>query len=73
MSPVPPNRLKELREARGLRRVDLAAHCDVGEMTIRRWELGLSNISDPQKFRLAELLEVDVVDLMGWDREGAAA
>ena len=75
---LPKNRLQELREERGLRRVDLAAHCDVGEATIRRWELGITEIADRHKLALAELLEVPVAQLMGWDaieqqQEAAAA
>lgn len=71
----PDNRIEELRLEAGVARVELAALCEVGEMTIRRWERNESEVSDEQKFRLAAYLSrklaraITVEHLMGWDRE----
>jgi DNA-binding transcriptional regulator YiaG len=67
----PPNRIRELRNARGLRLVHLAAHCDVDQSTAHRWEVGDSQIPDEQKFRIARYLDVTVSHLMGWDQDPA--
>lgn len=68
---LPENRIEELRLAAGLTRVEVAAACGVGEVTIKRWERRESAVPDEQKFRLAELLKVSPAHLMGWDREPA--
>jgi transcriptional regulator with XRE-family HTH domain len=71
----PPNRLEELREARGLKRVHLAAAFDVDQSTIFRWERN-GGIPDEAKLRLAEFFEVNPAYLMGWidhDSEPVAA
>lgn len=71
---TPPNRVEELREEAGLSRVDLAVACGVGEMTIRRWERGETEIKDEQKLTLASLFAerlgrpISREHLMGWDR-----
>ena len=71
---MPPNRIAELLAEAGLSKVDLAAACGVGEMTIRRWAHGDTAPSDEQKFRITELLTkslgraVSIEYLMGWDR-----
>lgn len=72
---MPPNRIAQLLSEAGLSKVELAATCGVGEMTIRRWAHGDTAPSDEQKFRIAELLTerlgrtVSIEHLMGWDRE----
>lgn len=40
MPETPPNRLRELREAAGLRKEHLAIEYDVSVTTIERWESG---------------------------------
>jgi transcriptional regulator with XRE-family HTH domain len=64
-----PNRLRELREERGLSRFRLALELDppVTERTISRWETRESAIPDDRKIELARVLEVTVEELMaGW-------
>jgi transcriptional regulator with XRE-family HTH domain len=72
MPPVAPqNRLREIREAKGLERYDIAAHMRLSADTVRRWEKEL--IPTQHVIPLARFLEVEPAHLMGWDREGAAA
>ncbi len=54
-------------------RTDLASKCGVSERTVQRWEEGTTGIPDTQKRKLAELFEVSVEYLLGWDSEKAAA
>lgn len=68
---LPPNRIEAIREAAKVSRVAVAAHCGVGEATIRRWEKAETAIPDEQKFAIAELLDVTPAYLMGWDLEPA--
>ena len=63
---LPPNRIREMRQARGLRLVDLVAHFRKSESTIARWETSRTSPSDADKIRLAELLETTVPYLFGW-------
>lgn len=67
------NRVQTLREAREMPRTDLASKCGVSERTVQRWEEGTTGIPDTQKRKLAELFEVSVEYLLGWDSEKAAA
>jgi transcriptional regulator with XRE-family HTH domain len=62
-----PNRLRELREQRGLTRREIAIRLDVTESTIVRWERLERRIPDERKLELAELLGVTPAQLMGWD------
>lgn len=66
------NRLRELREARDLKRYDLAAALRVDQSTVVRWEQGAA-IPDRQKLALAAFFQVSPAHLMGWDREPEAA
>lgn len=63
----PPNRIRQLRTARGLSLAGLAAEMFVHESTVSRWESGESGIPDHRKQQLAEFFEVSVLELMGWD------
>lgn len=63
-SQLPPNRLRELREARGLKAIDLAYVCRVDPVTVRRWEDGL--IPQQHLPALAEKLHCSVPFLAGW-------
>jgi transcriptional regulator with XRE-family HTH domain len=57
-----PNRLRQLREARGLSRFELGLMLDprTTERTIARWEARESAIPDERKIELARLFEVTV-------------
>jgi len=70
---IPSNRILAERLSAGLTRVQLAAQCEVGEATIRRWELSETSIPDEQKLRIAAMLGITPSRLMGWDTEEAAA
>lgn len=64
---LPPNRLEELREARGLRRLDIAYLCRVEPITVQRWEKKV--IPFEQLPVLAEFFGVSVPYLAGWTDE----
>lgn len=66
------NRIRELRTARQLKQYDLAAELRVDQSTVARWERNVGSIPDDKKLALAQLFEVSVEHLMGWDREEAA-
>ncbi len=68
MSASQTNRLAELREARAWNQTVVAAECNVGERTVRRWETGETAIPSEQIPRLAALFDVTPEYLMGWDR-----
>lgn len=68
---LPANRLKELREKRGLKLYDIAARIRRNPSTIWRWEQGEA-MPDWAKLALAELYEVSPSYLMGWDDKVAA-
>lgn len=72
MAPLPPNRLSELLDARGLRLAHVAVELDVAESTVYRWATNKSAIPDGAKLKLAEYLAVEVAYLMGWDSPIAA-
>jgi DNA-binding XRE family transcriptional regulator len=64
-----PNRLRELRDERGLSRFALALKLDppVTERTILRWEVRETAIPDERKVELADVLGTTVEELMaGW-------
>jgi transcriptional regulator with XRE-family HTH domain len=67
-----PNRLRELREARGLKLYDISAAVRADPGTISRWERGLSDIPDETKLELAKFFGVTRAHLMGWDDEPIA-
>ena len=71
---LPPNRIKELREAKDLSRVHLAALCGVKtEVTVARWERLETTVPDNAKEILAREFEVSIEHLMGWDRDDTRA
>lgn len=70
---LPGNRLRELRIARGWKPYDVAHFIGADPATVSRWERATVSIRDDTKFRLAELYDVSVPYLMGWDDEIAAA
>jgi DNA-binding XRE family transcriptional regulator len=64
-----PNRLRELRDARGLTRREFSIDLDVTEATVFRWESSRQAIPDERKIDLARYFGVPVSDLMGWPRD----
>jgi transcriptional regulator with XRE-family HTH domain len=64
-------RLSELRQARGLKRHELAIQFGVDPSTIHRWE----RVGPPRDHlpRVAAFFGVTVEHLMGWDGEPQAA
>lgn len=69
---LPPNRLRELREAKGLKPYHIAARYSFDPSTVWRWETGRSDVPDEIKLRLAELYGVTPAYLMGWPEQAAA-
>ena len=63
-----PNRIRELRDAAGLKRQDIAVELGVDPTTVYRWETGANAIDDSVKLVLARRFGVTVEHLMGWDR-----
>jgi transcriptional regulator with XRE-family HTH domain len=66
------NRLKELREARGLKLVQVAAHVNKDQSVVWRYETGRTQIPDDVKAQLACFFGVSRAYLMGWDEDRAA-
>lgn len=62
-----PNRLRAIREQRGLTRRALSMRINVTESTIERWEMQKRGIPDERKLQLAKELGVTPAELMGWD------
>lgn len=67
MRSMQANRVRNLRERRGITQRQLAAEMSVHESTISRWEAGISPIPDAMKVRLAQFFGCPVAWLMGWD------
>lgn len=73
---MPKNRLRELREGRGLSQAQLAAvlspvadkTAPPDGSTVSLWERGKSDIPDWRKQEIAEYFGVSVPFLMGWDQ-----
>jgi len=73
MVEAPPNRLKELAEAKGVSRRELAAAIDVTEDRVRQLEKPETVIPSQHAPTLARLVGAEPAYLMGWDREPATA
>jgi DNA-binding transcriptional regulator YiaG len=71
MLPAMANRIQLLREAAGLKPVDVASRIGVTERTAYRWELDQVQIPDTRKHELAALFHVSVAYLMGWENENS--
>ncbi len=56
--------LIDIRERHGLTRAQVATQMDVSEMTIGRWENGVSGIGTDRLRRLAALYQVSIPDLL---------
>lgn len=61
---LPTNRLRELRERRGLSVMEVAAACGVHSSTVSRWQDGL--IPQEHLPTLAQLVDSSVPYLAGW-------
>ena len=73
-SPAPPNRLAELRRAKGLSQAALATELGLkSNVTVWRWEKNRMEISVKSLRQLCALFDCSVEHLLGWDREDAAA
>ncbi len=59
--------IKRYRKAKGYRQLDLAVALDVSEEYISRVENGLKFIGLRRLFKLADILEVKISDLMNFD------
>ena len=63
-----PNKLKEMRKAKGLTLEDLALKLGTSRQTIHRYENGTINNIPPEKVvLLAEALDTTPASLMGWE------
>ena len=67
------NRLRELREAADLSKVELALKLEVSEDTVTRLEDPATVIPSKYIPALAHLLQTTAEYLMGWDRSPALA
>ncbi|MBI1917670.1 MAG: helix-turn-helix transcriptional regulator [Planctomycetes bacterium] len=66
-------RLRELRQERGLSRVELAGRAGLGPKTVRDYEQGLREPTLRSAFKLAEVLGVPVEDFKDGVAEDAGA
>lgn len=57
--------LKTIRKQKGLSQEELAIRLNVVQQTISKWEKGISVPDSDMLIRLAEILEVNVGDLLG--------
>lgn len=63
----PMTRLAELMANRNITDHKVAGELDVNPSTVWRWRVGRTGIPDSQKLALADLFDVPVPYLMGWD------
>lgn len=70
LSDIFAKRLKRLREAAGLSKVDLAEKLGVSDNQIRRWESGTARPRPEKEDLLAEIFQIDPINL--YSPEGAA-
>lgn len=61
------NRLKQLRESRGMTRVELAELMKVTKLTILNWEHGTHEIKGSNAKKLADHFNVSIPYLLGYD------
>lgn len=65
-----PNKLKELRKAKGLTLEEVAKALETSKQTIHRYENGvISNVPHEKIKKLAEVLSVNPSELMGWSSD----
>ena len=61
------NNIKKYRKAKGYRQLDLAVALNISEDYICRVENGLKYLSLRRLFKLADILEVKMTDLVDFD------
>ena len=61
------NNIKKYRKAKGYRQLDLAVELDISEEYMCRVENGLRYLSLKRLFKLADILEVKMSDLIDFD------
>ena len=61
------NRLKDLRKSRKMTRVELAEKIGVTKLTILNWEHGTHEIKGSNAKKLADLFDVSIPHLLGYD------
>ena len=61
------NNIKKYRKLKGYRQLDLAVELNVSEEHICRVEKGLKYLSLSKLFKLADILEVKMSDLINFD------
>lgn len=61
------NRLKELRKSQKMTRVELAEKIGVTKLTILNWEHGTHEIKGSNAKKLADLFDVSIPHLLGYD------
>lgn len=61
------NKLKQLRESKGMTRVELAELMDVTKLTILNWEHGTHEIKGSNAKKLADHFNVSIPYLLGYD------
>lgn len=64
-----PNRIPQLREARGWSQQQLATMVGVQPSTVSRWESRLSDVRDHRKAQLASIFGVKKTEVMGWETD----
>ncbi len=65
------NNVKKLRQAAGMTQADLAARLGITTPSITKWEKGRSNPDLPNAFRLAEIFECSVSEIVCQDTASA--
>lgn len=65
MANIIKGNLKEIRKRRGLQQIDIAEKMGVSVKTISNWETGVRDPSTSNVIRLAEVLDVPPVELIG--------
>lgn len=66
------NQIRQLRQEAGLSRAYIAAHCEVGEAQVRRWESGEVLVPTRHLLDLTAIFGVSVEQLMGWQERAEA-
>lgn len=63
------NRLKKLRKSKGMTRVELAELMNVTKLTVLNWEHGTHEIKGSNAKKLADLFNVSIPYLLGYDTD----
>lgn len=63
------NRLKQLRESKGMTRVELAELMNVTKLTVLNWEHGIHEIKGSNAKKLADHFNVSIPYLLGYDTD----